>query len=114
MNQFLTHHITNAKTNSNEWVPIYYGILYKDDIKRQLHDYLYTQGSRALAVKIMMTSSKETFFALPALCESTGDQSTANGAEPWCFIWCAFVQTAEQTVEMPVILDNIALIVTWL
>ena len=62
MNQFLTHHITNAKTNPNESVPICYGILYSDDVKRQLHDYLYTQGSRALAVKIMMTSSKENIF----------------------------------------------------
>ena len=62
MNQFLTHYITNAKSNPNESVPIYCGILYKDDVKRQLYDYLYTQGSRALAVKIMMTSSKENIF----------------------------------------------------
>ena len=62
MNHFLTHHITNAKTNPNESVPIYCGIPYKDDVKRQLHENLYTQGSRALAVKIMMTSSKENIF----------------------------------------------------
>ena len=31
----------------------------------------------------------------------------------WCFLWCSCEQTFEQTVEMPVIWDAMALIVTW-
>ena len=30
----------------------------------------------------------------------------------WCFLWCAPEQTIEQVVEMPVIWDDITLIVT--
>ena len=32
--------------------------------------------------------------------------------ELWCFLWCIPEQTVERTVEMPVIWDSIALIVT--
>ena len=85
MNHFLTDHITNAKTNPNESVPIYCGIPYKDDVKRQLHENLYTQGSRALAVKIMMTSSKENIFRV------TGslwiDWWSVNGEWRWALMF---------------------------
>ena len=36
----------------------------------------------------------------------------ASDAELWCFLWSAPEQTAEQTIEMPVIWDSIALIMT--
>ena len=32
--------------------------------------------------------------------------------EFWCFLWCASEQTAEQTIEVPVIWDSIVLIMT--
>ena len=60
----------------------------------------------------------ETFFALLALlCKiSTGHRwiplTKASNAELRCFLWSALEQTAEQTIEMPVIWDAIALIMT--
>ena len=36
----------------------------------------------------------------------------ASDAQLWCFLWCAPEQTNEQVVEMPVIWDDITLIVT--
>ena len=36
----------------------------------------------------------------------------ASDAELWCFLWCMPIQTAEQTVQMPLIWDDMALIVT--
>ena len=36
----------------------------------------------------------------------------ASDAELWCFIWPAPKQTAEQTIEKPVIWDAIELIMT--
>ena len=54
----------------------------------------------------------ETFSMLLALCKGsppvTGQK--ANDAEVWCFLWSAFEQTVEQTIETPVICDAIALI----
>ena len=38
----------------------------------------------------------------------------ASDVELWCFIWSAPEQTAEQSVETPIILDAIALIMTLL
>ena len=50
----------------------------------------------------------------PSWGESTSDQwiplTKASDAELWCFLWCAPEQTAEQTVQMSVIWDTIALI----
>ena len=36
----------------------------------------------------------------------------ASDAELWCFLWSAPYQTVEQAIEMPVIWDTIALIMT--
>ena len=52
-----------------------------------------------------------------SLCEgnqpmSDGLPSKASDAKLWCFIWCAPEQTVEQTIEIPVIWDAMALIVT--
>ena len=48
--------------------------------------------------------------------QSTGHRwiplTTASDAELWCFLWSAPEQAAEQTIETPVILDAIALIIT--
>ena len=68
---------------------------------------------------IMMTSSNEKFSALLALCEGnppvTVDSLTkACDSELWCFLWSAPKQTAEQTIETPVIWDAIVFIMTLL
>ena len=46
--------------------------------------------------------------------EFTGDRwfplTKASDAELWCFLWSAPQQTVEQTIEMPVIWDAIAVI----
>ena len=66
----------------------------------------------------MMTSSNENISRIigPLWGESTGHQwipvTKASSAEFCCFLWSAFEQTVEQTIETPVILDAIALIMT--
>ena len=53
-----------------------------------------------------------TFRATGSLCEELIDHRTkASDAELWCFLWTEPEQTAEQTIETPVILDAIALII---
>ena len=63
----------------------------------------------------------ETFSALVALCE--GNSLVTSDGHQWisltkasdverCFLWSAPEQTAEQTIETPVIWDAIALIMT--
>ena len=65
-----------------------------------------------------MTSPNGTIFRVTDLLwgESTGHRwiplTKASEMELWCFLWCAPEQTAEQTVEMLVIWDALALIVT--
>ena len=57
----------------------------------------------------------EIFSALLALCEGSPpvvSLTKASDAELWCFLWCVPELTAEQTVEMLVIWDAMALIVT--
>ena len=66
----------------------------------------------------MMTSSNgNTFCVTGPLCgESTGHRwiphAKVSGAELWCFFLFAPEQTAEQTIEMPMIWDFIGLIMT--
>ena len=66
----------------------------------------------------LMTSSNENIFGVsgPLWWEVTGHRqiplTNASGAELWCFLWSAPEQTAEQTLEMPVIWDTITLIMT--
>ena len=57
-----------------------------------------------------------TFSTLLALCEEfTGDRwitpTKASNAELWCFLWYTPKQTGEQTLETPMILDAIVVIV---
>ena len=60
----------------------------------------------------------EAFSMLLALCEGnplvTGEfpSQKASDAELWCFLWSVPEQTVDQTIEMPVIWDTIALIMT--
>ena len=66
----------------------------------------------------MMTSSNGNIFRVtgPLWGEFTGHRwippTKASDAELWSFLWSAPEQTAEQTVETPVIWDTIALIMT--
>ena len=66
----------------------------------------------------MMTSSNGNIFRVigPLWGESTGHRwiplTKASDAEPWCFLWRAPEQTAVQTVQMLVIWDAMAVIVT--
>ena len=48
--------------------------------------------------------------------ESTGDRwiPSTSDAELWCFLWFAPEQTAEESIETPVIWDAIVLIMTLL
>ena len=65
-----------------------------------------------------MTSSNKDIFRVtgPFWGESNGHRwiplTKASGAELWCFLVTAPEQTAEQTIETPVIWDIIALIMT--
>ena len=64
-------------------------------------------GCVALAVTIAMTfmmTSSTGHLWIPL--------AKASNAEVWCFLWCAPEQTAEQTVDMLVILDALVLIMT--
>ena len=69
-------------------------------------------------IKNMMTSSKGSIFRVtgPSCGESTGHRWTpltkASDAEHWCFLWSAPEQTAEHTMEKPVIWYVMALIMT--
>ena len=59
----------------------------------------------------------KAYYALLALCEgnpqvTSGFPSRASDTELWCFLWCEPEQTVEQTVEILVIWDAMALIVT--
>ena len=59
----------------------------------------------------------DAFSALLALCEKTTGHrwiplTKASDAELWYFLWSAPEQTAEHTIDTPVILDAIALIMT--
>ena len=64
----------------------------------------------------MMTSSNGHIFGVtgPLRGESIGhwwiSLTKASEAEIWCFLWSAPEQTVEQTIEVPVIWDAIALI----
>ena len=66
----------------------------------------------------MMTSSNENISRVTSpLCgESTNHRwiplTKASEAELWCYLWSAPDQMVEQTIETPVILDAIALIMT--
>ena len=68
--------------------------------------------------KFIMTSSNENVFRLTGLLrgESTGHQciplAKASNAELWYLLRSAPEQTAQQTIETPVIWDSIALIMT--
>ena len=65
----------------------------------------------------MMTSSNGNIFRVTGLMwgESTGDRwiplVKASDAEFWYFLCSAHEQTVEQTIETPMILDAIALII---
>ena len=67
---------------------------------------------------LMMTQSNENIFRVtgPLWWESTADRwipfTKASDAELWCFLWYAPEQTVEQTVEMPVVRDASAFIIT--
>ena len=66
----------------------------------------------------MMTSSNGSIFRVigPLWGESTGHRwiplTKASDADLWSFLWSEPEQTVEQTVEMPVIWDATALIMT--
>ena len=68
--------------------------------------------------KDMVTSSNGNIFRVtgPLWGESNGHQgiplTKASNAERWCFLWCAPQQTAEETIEMLVISDAMAIIIT--
>ena len=89
------------------------------------------RNSRALAIELrysctnpsilwqhMMTSSNGNTFRISGpLCGEITDYrwippTKASDAGLWCCLWCAPKQTAEQAVEMVVIWDALALIVT--
>ena len=67
---------------------------------------------------IMVASSNGSIFRVtgPLWGESTGHRwiplTKASDAELWCFLWIAPEQTAEQTIETPVIWDAIVRIMT--
>ena len=69
-------------------------------------------------VQFMMTSSNGNIFHItgPLWGESTGHQwiplTKASDTEFWCFLWSAPEQTTVQTIETPVIKDDIATIMT--
>ena len=60
----------------------------------------------------------ETFSALLALCEGNLPVNRwipltkVSDAELWCFLWSVPEQTAEQTIQTPVIWDTNTLIMT--
>ena len=66
----------------------------------------------------MITSSNGNIFRVtgPLWGESTGHRwiplTMASDMELWYYIWAAPEQTVEQTIEMPVIWDTIASIMT--
>ena len=67
---------------------------------------------------ITMTSSNGNIIRVtgPLCVEFTGHRwiplTKASDAELWCFHWSAPEQTAEQTIETPMIWDTIMLIMT--
>ena len=64
---------------------------------------------------IMMTSSNGNISALLDLCEGIHRFRRLihlSDAELWCFLWSAPEQTVKQTLDTPMILDVIALIIT--
>ena len=77
-----------------------------------------TLSSRLRTRQLMMTSSNGNIFLVigPLRGESTSHRwislTMASDAELWCSFWSAPEQTAEQTIEIPVIWDAIALIMT--
>ena len=77
-------------------------------------DLLHLEDS----IFIMMTSSNGNIFRVTGLCEgeSTGHRwiplAKGSDAELWCFHWSAPEKMVEQTIEMLVIWDTIALIMT--
>ena len=66
----------------------------------------------------IMTSSNGNIFRVtgPLWVEFTGHRwihlTKASDVELWCFLWSGLVQTVEHTIEMQVIRDAIALIMT--
>ena len=52
----------------------------------------------------------ETFSALLALLEGNSPLTKASDAELWCFLWFEPEEMVEQTIETPVILYAIVLI----
>ena len=99
--------------NHNKMIPRFAGtvILWSDKSK-----FYYNRPVQLLGV--MMTSSNENIFRFigPLWGESTGNRciplTKASGEEILYFLWSAPDQTVEQTIETPVILDAIALIMT--
>ena len=69
-------------------------------------------------IKIIMTSSNGNILRVtgPLCAAFTGHRwiplTKVSDAELSCFIWSAPEQTVEETIEMPVILDAIALMMT--
>ena len=72
------------------------------------------------SVYSLWRNQMETFSTLLALYEGKPPVDSppwipltkASDAQLWCFLWCAPKQTAEETMETPVISDTMALIVT--
>ena len=65
---------------------------------------------------VLMTSSNGNIFRVSGtLCEEFTSHRwipLTKTSELWCFLWSASEQTAEWTIEMPVIWDAIALTIT--
>ena len=64
----------------------------------------------------MMTSSGGNILRVTGLYDGNPAVTftKASDTELWCFLWCSFEQAVEQTVQMPVIWDAMALIATFL
>ena len=73
---------------------------------------IFCPPSQYAGLSTWSCQENETFSALLALCEGNPPSSVYFGdAGLSCFLWCSPEQTFEQTVEMPVIWEAIALIV---
>ena len=100
----------------NEFLYIWAIFLFKMEIYKEsmLFDSICDKSWR----KFIMTSSNENVFRLtgPLWGESTGHQwiplAKASNAELWYLLRSAPKQTAQQTIETPVIWDAITLIMT--
>ena len=71
--------------------------------------FCFYRDNTVYEIACTRTSSKGTFSALLALCEGP----PVTGSSPHKgFLWCAHEQTTEKTMQMPVILEAMGLIVT--